>query len=119
MDTNPMDSSAQSPVKYTHVADLLAVQAVPEKGTLSRTIHSDEHSKVVLFGFAPGEELSEHTASMPAVMHFLAGEARLTVGSDALEARPGTWIHMPPNTKHSIRARTELVMLLLLIKGSA
>jgi hypothetical protein len=26
---------------------------------------------------------------------------------------------MPPNTKHSIRARTELVMLLLLIKGSA
>jgi quercetin dioxygenase-like cupin family protein len=119
MDTSPMNSSAQPPVRYTYVADLMTVQAVPEKGTLSRTIHSDEHCKVVLFGFAAGEELSEHTASMPAVMHFLAGEARVTVGGDALEARAGTWIHMPPNTKHSIRASTELVMLLLLVKGSA
>jgi len=30
---------------------------------------------VVVFGFAQGEELSEHTASMPAVLHFLQGEA--------------------------------------------
>jgi hypothetical protein len=34
-------------------------------------LHNDERVKAVLFGFAQGEELSEHTASMPAVLHLL------------------------------------------------
>jgi quercetin dioxygenase-like cupin family protein len=119
MDASPMNNSEQPPVRHTYVADLMTVQVVPDKGTLSRTVQNDEHSKVVLFGFAAGEELSEHTASMAAVMHFLAGEARVVVGGDALDARAGTWIHMPPHTPHSIRAKTKLVMLLLLIKGAA
>jgi hypothetical protein len=34
----------------------------------------------------------------------------------ALAAEPGAWIHMPPNLPHSIRARTPVTMLLLLLK---
>lgn len=109
-----MNTPAAAP--HTYLADLLKVQDVPEKGTLSRTLQQDAHSKVVLFSFAAGEELSEHTASLPAIMHFLSGRARVTVGQDACAAGPGTWIHMPPHTKHSIRAETPLVMLLTLIK---
>ncbi len=37
--------------------------------------------KVILVGFAQAEELSEHTASMPAVLHFLQGEATV-LGQD-------------------------------------
>ena len=54
--------------------------------------------------------------SMPAVLHFLQGEARLTLGDDLLEARPGTWVHMPKGLRHSIQAKTPVVMLLLLLK---
>jgi quercetin dioxygenase-like cupin family protein len=101
---------------YTHFSDLGKEVQPPDKGILSRTLYSDDRLKVVLFGFAQGEELSEHTASMPAVLHFLQGEARLTLGDDTLEARPGTWVHMPTGLRHSIQAKTPVVMLLLLVK---
>lgn len=101
---------------YHVVPDLAADIRPPEKGILSRTLLGDERLKAVLFGFAQGEELSEHTASMPAVLHILEGEARITLGDDAVDARPGTWIHMAQGLRHSIQAKTPLVMLLLLLK---
>lgn len=88
----------------------------PDKGILSRTLHNDDRLKAVLFGFAQGEELSEHTASMPAVLHFLEGEANVTLGDDQVESKPGTWVHMSKGLRHSIRAKTPVIMLLLLLK---
>ena len=101
----------------TFIADLLTEAEPPEDGILSRTIHQDERVKAVLFGLGAGQELSEHTSSMPAVLQFLSGEATLTLGDDTLEARPGTFAHMPAGLRHAIRARTPTVMLLLLLKG--
>ena len=101
---------------YTHVSDLAKEVQPPDKGILSRTLFSDDRLKVVLFGFAQGEELSEHTASMPAVLHFLQGEAKLTLGDDIVEARPGTWVHMAKGLRHGIRAETPLILLLLPVK---
>src|SRR5260370_8063586 len=91
---------------YTHINDLAKEAQPPEKGILSRTLYNDDRLKAVLFGFAQGEELSEHTASMPAVLHFLQGEAKLTLGDDAVDARPGTWVHMPKGIRHSIQPTT-------------
>jgi quercetin dioxygenase-like cupin family protein len=101
---------------YTHFSDLAQEVQPPAEGILSRTLSNDDRLKVVIFGFGQGEELSEHTASMPAVLHFLQGEAKLTLGDDTLEARPGTWVHMPKGLRHSIHAKTPVVMLLLLLK---
>lgn len=101
---------------YAYVPDLMERVHVPDEGILSVTIHDDDHMRVVLFGFAPGEELSEHTASMPAVLEFLRGEAALTLGGDSVDVRPGSWILMEPGLHHSLRARTHVVMLLTLLK---
>ena len=103
---------------YTLFHELAKEVQPPDKGILSRTLFNDDRLKAVLFGFAQGEELSEHTASMPAVLHFLRGEARLTLGDHPVEAGPGTWIHMPTGLRHSIQAKTPVLMLLLLLKGS-
>jgi quercetin dioxygenase-like cupin family protein len=100
----------------THFSDLAQEVRLPDKGILSRTLFSDDRLKVDLFGFAQGEELSEHTASMPAVLHFLQGEATVTLGDDTVEAKPGTWVHMAKGLRHSIQAKTPVVMLLLLLK---
>jgi quercetin dioxygenase-like cupin family protein len=104
------------PPPYTHFLDLAKEVQPPDKGILSRTLFSDDRLKAVLFGFAQGEELSEHTASMPAVLHFLQGEAKLTLGDDTVDAKPTTWVHMPKGLRHSIQAKTPVVMLLLLLK---
>jgi len=101
---------------YTLINDLAKGQP-PDKGILSRTLINDERLKVVRFGFAQGEALCEHTASTPAVLHFLGGEAKLMVGDDALEAQPGTWVHTHKGLRHSVQAKTPLVMLLLLLTG--
>jgi quercetin dioxygenase-like cupin family protein len=106
-------------VNYIAIANLADEIAPPTDGTLSRTILQNDHLKAVLFGFAAGQELSEHTAATPAILHFLSGEAAVTLGADTLTAVPGAWIHMPPNLAHSIRAKTPVTMLLLLLKQAA
>jgi quercetin dioxygenase-like cupin family protein len=71
---------------------------------------------VILFGFAPGQELSEHTSSLSAALYFVQGEADITLGEDKKEARPGTWAHMPPHMPHSVVAKTPVIMLLLMFQ---
>ena len=101
---------------YTLFLDLAQEVQPPAKGILSRTLFNDDRLKVVLFGFGQGEELSEHTASTPAVLHFLQGEGKLTLGDNKHEAKAGSWVHMPAGLKHSIKALTPVAMLLLLLK---
>jgi len=38
------------------------------------------------------------------------------LGGDGHEAKPGIWVHMPKRLRHSIQAKTPVVMLLLLLK---
>jgi quercetin dioxygenase-like cupin family protein len=102
--------------KYTYISDLSElITDIPTDSILSRTFFENENAKVIQFGFAKGQELSEHTASKPAVLHFLAGEAEVTLGDDPVTAQEGTWIHMPANLPHSVVAKTPVVMLLMLI----
>ncbi len=102
---------------YTHIIDLAKEVVPPDDGILTRTLFNDDHVKAVLFGFGAGQELSEHTASMPAILHFIKGEATLTMGEDPVEAQAGTWVHIPPNLKHSVQTKTSTLMLLLLLKS--
>jgi len=103
---------------YEMLTDLARQIEVPTDGTLSRTIHHDERHKVVLFAFSAGQELSEHTASTPAIMHFLSGDADVTLADEKASAGAGTWIHMAAQLPHSIRTKTPVVMLLTLLKPS-
>jgi quercetin dioxygenase-like cupin family protein len=104
------------PQAMPHIVQLLEGFTPPADGILSRTVFQNERLKVVLFGFAAGQELSEHTASVPAIMHFLSGEAAVTVGGQALTASAGTWVHMPAAMPHAIAARAPTVMLLLMLR---
>ncbi len=101
---------------YKHIADLAMEAEPPADGILSRTLHNDAQVKVVLFGFGVGQELSEHTSSMPAILQVLKGEATLTLGDDTIESRPGTFVHLPAGLRHAIRAQAPAVLLLLLLK---
>ena len=104
---------------YVYARDLRQQAKVPENGILSQTLHSDERSKVILFGFAPGQELSAHTAPYPATLLFLKGDALLKLGAEEQEAGEGSFGYMPPYLEHGSKARSEVVMLLTMIKGTA
>ena len=100
----------------TFYPNLDAEAPIPESGILSRTLHNDDHVKLVIFGFAAGQELSAHTAPMAASIHVLRGEAQLTLGDDVREVKAGAFAHMPPQLQHGIVARTPVVMLLSMYK---
>lgn len=98
------------------VRDLREPISTPSDGIVSRAIHDDDGCRVVLFSFAPGQQLSDHTASMPAILEVVDGEADLSVAGEHIDGRPGTWLHMAAETPHGVVARTSLTLLLTLIK---
>ncbi len=98
------------------VFDLGGPGDVPAAGIHSRTVRADDHVRVVLFGFAAGEELSEHTASRPAMIHVLSGVFEMTLGGERVAAPAGTLVHMAAGRRHALRATEPSRMLLTLIQ---
>jgi quercetin dioxygenase-like cupin family protein len=116
------DSLDQQPVLgldmtalYTIFADLAVEAPIPARGVLSQTLSNERDIEFLLFAFAVGEQLSEHTSARPAIIHILKGEGEITVGGDAYPAGPGTWLRMGPDVKHSLVARTPMQMALYLL----
>ncbi len=101
---------------YKFIGDLAKEFSPPTQGILSRALYTGDRLKAVGFSFATGEELSEHTASVPAVLQVLSGEATLTLGGDQHEVAAGAWVYMPAKLPHSIKARTPVTILLLMLK---
>jgi len=100
---------------FENLADCVTIS--PD-AIVSRTLRADEHARTIVFGFDKGQELSEHTASVPAIIYVVSGEADLTLGTKAQTASAGTWAWMPANLPHSIVAKTPVVMLLTMFKGT-
>ena len=101
----------------SNVIDLKKEMNFVPGGIASRTIRRDRNAKTVLFYFDAGQQLSEHTATVAATMHFVEGRARVKLGRRWRNAGPDTWIAMEPGLAHAITAKTKLVMLLTLFDG--
>jgi len=102
---------------YSYIPNLAgALPEITENTVVSRSLHKDDKTDVTLFGFAAGQELTEHRSPYTAIIQVLKGEVTFTLGNDEVKAQAGAWIFMPPNLPHSLRATTSMEMLLTLIK---
>jgi quercetin dioxygenase-like cupin family protein len=101
---------------YIYIANFAGHAPLPENGILSRTVQNDGRSKVIQFCFAPGQELSAHTAPFPATIYIVQGEGELQLGADRMAVQTGSFAYMPARLEHALRAHTEVVMLLTLLK---
>lgn len=97
-------------------ADLDALTVYTDRGIVSKTVYESSRLNVILFTFDAGQELSEHTASVPAIIHLLEGEAEVQLGEQHMDGRAGFWAYMPANLPHAIRAKTRLAMLLTMLR---
>ena len=98
------------------IVNLRAPVETPDDGIVSRAIYSDDDVRVVHFSFAAGQQLSDHTAPWPVTLEVIEGDATITFADDTIEARAGTWLHLPANMPHSVVAQTPVVLLLHLLK---
>jgi quercetin dioxygenase-like cupin family protein len=104
---------------YTLYPDLAAEAPLPPRGILSQTLSDEDGIEFILFAFAAGEQLSEHTSARPAIIHVLSGEGDLTADDERCAAVPGTWLRMAANVRHSLFARTPMVMALYMLPAAS
>lgn len=85
-------------------------------GIVSRTLLRTATSRVILFGFAEGQELTEHTSTQHATVQILSGECEFTLAGKSHATKAGDLIYMPPNLPHAVKATTQFSMLLTFAK---
>ena len=85
-------------------------------GIVSRTLLRTDNTRTVLFGFAEGQELTEHTSTQHAVIQILSGECEFSLNGQPHNLKAGDFLYMPPNLAHAVRATTQFSMLLTLTK---
>lgn len=101
---------------YTLIENLPGLLAeIQPESIISRTFYRGDRVKAILFGFDAGQELSEHTASQSVIVQLLQGEATITLGEDQHELTTGAWMQLPPRLKHSVYAKTPLILLLTML----
>lgn len=103
---------------YTLIGHLLDEVEIPENGTLSRVMFSDDGLRVVAFAFDEGQELTDHTASAPAVIQVVKGRLGLTLGDDTVEIGVDSWVHMDAHLTHAVVALEPSVLILTLRRDS-
>lgn len=85
-------------------------------GIVSRTLMRTANSRVVLFGFTEGQELTEHTSTQHALIQILSGECEFSLAGKPRVMKGGELLYMPPNLPHAVRATKQFSMLLTLTK---
>ena len=85
-------------------------------GIVSRTLLRTPTTRVVLFGFSEGQELTEHTSTQHALVQVLSGECEFSLSGKPHNLKAGDFLHMPPNLPHAIRATKQFSMLHTLFK---
>jgi quercetin dioxygenase-like cupin family protein len=83
-------------------------------GIVSRTLLSTANCRVLLFGFAEGQELTEHTSTQHALVQVLSGECEFSVAGKPHFLKTGDLIYMTPNQPHGLKATKQFSMLLTL-----
>jgi len=87
-----------------------------DHGIVSRTLLRTPSCRVVLFGFAEGQELTEHTSTQQAMVQILTGECEFRLAGELRVLKAGELLHLPPNLPHAVRATSRFSMLLTLVK---
>ncbi|MEI6078852.1 MAG: cupin domain-containing protein [Verrucomicrobiota bacterium] len=88
-------------------------------GIVSRTLLRTPNSRMVLFGFSEGQELTEHTSTQSAVIQILTGQAELSLAGKLQVVKAGDLIYLPPHLPHAVKAIMPFSMLLTLSKAGA
>lgn len=85
-------------------------------GIVSRTLLNTAGVRTTLFGFAEGQELTEHTSTRHALIQILSGECEFVLAGQPHQLKTGDFLYMPPNLAHAVKATKQFSMLLTLTK---
>lgn len=102
----------------TVVDDVTALIAVQPEATVSRVALQAAGVRVVLFAFDTGQELTEHTAAVPALLQVVSGHLTVTAADRTVELRPGGLVHFAARLPHAVVAQEPTVLVLTMLQGA-
>ena len=88
----------------SHLADLVGLVDLQAESTVSRAVLRAEGARVVVFAFDAGQELTEHTAGVPALLQVIDGHLRVTADGQTVDLRPGGLVHLEAHLPHAVLA---------------
>lgn len=103
-------------IKQEKIIALAQETQFAPNGIVSRTLLRSPTVRVVLFGFAEGQELTEHTSTQHALIEILSGECEFSLSGKPHSLKTGDFLYMPPNVPHAVKATKQFSMLLTLFK---
>lgn len=106
-----------SPDESIVLADALASLPVTPAATTSRVAVDNDRVRVVLFAFDTGEQLTEHTASVPVVVHLLRGTMRFEVAGEAHELTAGDVVYLAAEEQHALEAHEPALLSLVMVRA--
>jgi quercetin dioxygenase-like cupin family protein len=98
---------------------LLDAVQVSDSGIVSRTVLQSPEVRVVLFTFADGQELTSHTSRRRALVQILDGVCDFFFAGKWQRLESGTFLHLPPNHPHAVRAGAGTFSMLLTLGAEA
>jgi quercetin dioxygenase-like cupin family protein len=101
------------PAQVVQAAALVEYQS---GSIVSREILIGATGKVMLFAFAEGEGLSEHTSPFNALVQIVEGEVEITVSGEPHRVKQGELILMPAQQPHALKALKRFKMVLTMIR---
>jgi quercetin dioxygenase-like cupin family protein len=99
------------------ILSLAAETRFAPNGIVSRTLMHSGPLRVVLFGFAGGQELTEHATPQHALVQILTGECDFILAGRTHPLKAGDFLYMPPNLPHAVKATQQFSMLLTLSRA--
>jgi len=111
--------SALLPTDAVGVVALATVAQTAAGGIVSKPLLDAGRTRVVLFTFDAGQELTEHATPARALVQILSGRSEWTLAGAKRELGAGELLHLPPGTPHAVRALEPFTMLLTLVQEPA
>ena len=102
--------------KQEKILSLSSETQFAANGVVSRVVLRTKSVRVVLFGFAEGQELTEHTSTSDAMIQILSGECEFSLAGKWHALKGGDFLFMPARLPHALRATKQFSMLLTLTK---
>ena len=98
------------------MAQSALVQYQPD-AVVSRTVLKSGGGSVTAFAFDGGQELSEHTSPLEALVLIVEGEAEISLAGTLFRVSAGQLLRLPGGQPHAVKALTRLRMILVMIRA--
>lgn len=110
-------SDLEQAVEFTFVEDAAGMAEFMEGRVKPVAVLKATGANVVVFAFAAGAELREHTALYPVLLQALEGALDVRMAGQEFRLTPGDLLHIEPNVAHSVTAendaRLQLTVLMI------